>query len=68
MLGVLGAIVLRAILIFIGAALVARFHWILYLFGLFLVFTGITMLAAANAGTRSRSESGAAPDAASICR
>ncbi len=48
MLGVLGAIVLRAILIFIGAALVARFHWILYAFGLFLVFTGIKMLRSAN--------------------
>jgi TerC family integral membrane protein len=48
MLGVLGAIVLRAIMIFVGAALVARFHWILYLFGLFLVFTGIKMLLAAN--------------------
>jgi tellurite resistance protein TerC len=48
MLGVLGAIVLRAILIFIGAALVARFHWVLYLFGLFLVFTGVKMIAAAN--------------------
>jgi len=48
MLGVLGAIVLRAILIFIGAALVAKFHWILYLFGLFLVVTGVKMLIAAN--------------------
>jgi len=48
MLGVLGAIVLRAILIFIGAALVARFHWILYAFGLFLIFTGIKMLRSAN--------------------
>ena len=48
MLGVLGAIVLRAILIFVGAALVARFHWILYLFGLFLLVTGIKMLFAAN--------------------
>ncbi|MFC4818851.1 TerC family protein [Dokdonella ginsengisoli] len=48
MLGVLGAIVLRAILIFIGAALVARFHWILYLFGLFLIVTGVKMLLAAN--------------------
>jgi tellurite resistance protein TerC len=51
MLGVLGAIVLRAIMIFIGAALVARFHWILYLFGLFLIFTGIKMLLAANQET-----------------
>jgi tellurite resistance protein TerC len=48
MLGVLGAIVLRAILIFVGAALVARFHWILYLFGLFLLITGLKMLLAAN--------------------
>ena len=48
MLGVLGAIVLRAILIFVGAALVARFHWILYLFGLFLLVTGLKMLFAAN--------------------
>jgi tellurite resistance protein TerC len=48
MLGVLGAIVLRAILIFVGAALVARFHWILYLFGLFLVYTGFKMLRHAN--------------------
>jgi tellurite resistance protein TerC len=48
MLGVLGAIVLRAIMIFIGAALVARFHWILYVFGLFLVFTGVKMLVTAS--------------------
>ena len=44
MLGVLGAIVLRGLLIFVGAALVARFHWILYVFGLFLVVTGVKML------------------------
>ena len=48
MFGVLGAIVLRAIMILIGAALVARFHWILYLFGLFLFATGIKMLFATN--------------------
>jgi tellurite resistance protein TerC len=45
--GVLGAIVLRAIMIFIGAALIAEFHWILYLFGAFLVLTGFKMLWAA---------------------
>ncbi len=45
--GVLGAIVLRAIMIFIGAALIAQFHWILYFFGLFLLVTGIKMLWAA---------------------
>ncbi|RYD15984.1 MAG: TerC family protein [Lysobacteraceae bacterium] len=48
MVGVLGAIVLRAILIVVGAALVARFHWILYLFGAFLLLTGVKMLFAAN--------------------
>ena len=42
-LGVLGAIVLRGILIFVGAALIAKFHWVLYIFGAFLLFTGIKM-------------------------
>jgi len=42
--GVLGAIVMRAIMILAGAWLLARFHWILYLFGAFLVITGIKML------------------------
>jgi tellurite resistance protein TerC len=46
-LGVLGAIVLRALMILVGAALVARFHWVLYLFGLFLLVTGVRMLWAA---------------------
>ncbi len=41
--GILGALIMRGILIFLGAALVARFHWILYIFGLFLVVTGIKM-------------------------
>ena len=45
--GVLGAIALRAIMIFVGAALIAQFHWILYLFGVFLLGTGIKMLWAA---------------------
>lgn len=45
--GVLGAIVLRAIMIFIGAALIQQFHWILYFFGLFLLATGVKMLWAA---------------------
>lgn len=45
--GVLGAILLRAVMIFIGAALIQQFHWILYLFGLFLLGTGIKMLVAA---------------------
>ncbi len=45
--GVIGAIALRAVLIFIGAALISRFHWVLYFFGAFLVLTGIKMLWAA---------------------
>lgn len=43
--GVLGAIAMRAALIFLGAVLIAQFHWILYVFGAFLVFTGLKMLA-----------------------
>ena len=42
--GVFGAIVLRAVMIFIGAALVQQFEWILYLFGAFLLYTGIHMI------------------------
>ena len=41
--GILGVIVFRAILIGVGAALVTSFSWILYLFGAFLVFTGLNM-------------------------
>lgn len=41
--GILGAIVLRFLFIFTGAALIARFEWILLLFGAFLVFTGIKL-------------------------
>lgn len=48
MVGILGAIALRAILILVGAALIARFHWILYLFGVFLIYTGIKMARAPN--------------------
>ena len=46
-IGILGAIVLRAILIFVGAALLAKFHWLLYLCGAFLLLTGIKMWFAA---------------------
>ena len=46
-IGIIGAIVLRAILIFAGALLLAKFHWILYLFGAFLLFTGVKMWRAA---------------------
>jgi tellurite resistance protein TerC len=42
-LGVLGAIVMRTIMIFAGVWLIAKFHWILYVFGAFLLITGIKM-------------------------
>ncbi|NUU03098.1 TerC family protein [Herbaspirillum robiniae] len=42
--GVVGAIVMRAVMILLGAWLIAQFSWILYLFGAFLVFTGVKML------------------------
>lgn len=41
--GVLGAIVLRALMILMGAWLIAQFHWVLYVFGVFLLITGIKM-------------------------
>jgi tellurite resistance protein TerC len=43
MIGILGALVLRAVMIFAGVWLISRFDWILYLFGAFLVFTGVKM-------------------------
>lgn len=41
--GVLGAIVLRTVMIFAGVWLITHFHWLLYVFGAFLLFTGIKM-------------------------
>lgn len=41
--GILGALVMRAVLIGAGAALLKEFHWIIYIFGAFLIFTGIRM-------------------------
>jgi len=42
--GIIGALVMRAIFIFSGVILISKFHWIIYIFGAFLVFTGIKML------------------------
>lgn len=42
-LGILGALILRAIFIVTGVALIERFHWMIYLFGALLIFTGIKM-------------------------
>jgi tellurite resistance protein TerC len=41
--GIIGALVMRAIFIFAGVALINRFHWLIYVFGAFLVYTGIKM-------------------------
>ena len=48
MIGIIGALVLRALMILIGAWLITRFHWVLYVFGLFLIFTGVKMWWAAD--------------------
>src|SRR5712675_2189589 len=42
--GIIGAIVMRAGFIFAGVGLIHRFHWIIYVFGLFLVYTGVRLL------------------------
>jgi TerC family integral membrane protein len=41
--GVLGALIMRAVMIVVGATLIAKFHWILYVFGVFLILTAIKM-------------------------
>jgi tellurite resistance protein TerC len=41
--GILGALVMRGIMIAVGAALIEQFHWVIYVFGAFLVITGIRM-------------------------
>lgn len=43
MIGIIGAIVLRTIMILVGAWLLDQFHWILYVFGAFLILTGVKM-------------------------
>lgn len=42
--GILGALFMRGIMIFLGEALISRFHWVLYIFSLFLIYTGVKML------------------------
>ena len=59
--GILGALVMRGAMIGLGAQLVARYHWILYLFGAFLVYTAIKMLF-------SKADESADPDEASVMR
>jgi tellurite resistance protein TerC len=43
MIGILGAIVLRTVMILVGGWLISEFHWLLYVFGAFLVLTGVKM-------------------------
>jgi len=43
MIGIIGAIVLRTVMILVGSWLITQFHWVLYVFGAFLVLTGIKM-------------------------
>jgi tellurite resistance protein TerC len=42
--GILGALVMRGVMIAVGAELIARYHWVLYLFGVFLLVTAVKML------------------------
>jgi tellurite resistance protein TerC len=48
LIGILMAVIFRAIFITVGVALVERFHWILYIFGVFLVYTGYKMFTASD--------------------
>ncbi len=52
--GILGALVMRAAFILAGAALLQRFHWVMYVFGAILVLTGVKLLLFRNAGTEPR--------------
>lgn len=42
--GILGALVMRGVMIWLGAELIQNYHWVLYIFGVFLVLTGVKML------------------------
>ncbi|GAA4310746.1 TerC family protein [Compostibacter hankyongensis] len=57
LIGILMAIVFRAIFITVGAALISRFHWILYIFGAFLLYTGVKMFTSGHDDTYNPEES-----------
>jgi tellurite resistance protein TerC len=59
--GILGALVMRGTMIGLGAQLVSRYHWVLYVFGVFLVYTALKML-------WSKSDEMADPDEALVMR
>ena len=46
--GIIGAVLMRALFILVGVSVIARFHWVLYLFGAFLVYTGVKMALPSN--------------------
>ncbi|HRE04760.1 MAG TPA: TerC family protein [Opitutaceae bacterium] len=46
--GIIGAVVMRAIFILVGVSVLARFHWVIYIFGAFLIYTGVKMALAGN--------------------
>ncbi|MBN2751079.1 MAG: TerC family protein [Rhodospirillaceae bacterium] len=48
--GILGAIVMRGVMIVLGSTMILHFHWILFVFGVFLVITGVKMLLASDIG------------------
>ncbi len=50
--GIIGALVMRAIFIFAGVALINRFHWVIYIFGAFLVYVGIKLFFQKGEGTQ----------------
>ncbi len=54
--GIIGAILMRGIMIAIGAKAVAEYHWILYVFGVFLIYTGMKMLFSKHEDEKSLSE------------
>jgi tellurite resistance protein TerC len=54
--GILSALVLRAVMIFAGVAALERFHWLIYVFGAFLVFTGVKLLWMWKKGSESHPE------------
>ena len=66
--GILGALVMRGAMIAAGAYLIHQFHWMIYVFGAFLVFTGIRMATQDGARHRSRGQSGDPAGPAASCR
>jgi predicted tellurium resistance membrane protein TerC len=60
MIGIIGAIVLRTVMILVGAWLIAQFHWVLYVFGALPGVTGIKMWWAGGQGARPGEQPGTA--------